>query len=437
MKQLLSSAILTVTLLSACTYEDPVVGAPQPGSAGCTIDGQKQFVLDQMRTVYYWYRDLPPVVDLSQYPTPEALLDYLTSFQPLDGFSYIDLAEADAQFFGEGQYEGFGFSSRFDAPGELRLTRVFASSPANSAGLARGQRILMLNGRTIADIEANEGVDALFSLPMLEFTLQRPDLSEFTVTVNQGLVTIDPVPQFRIIDRPDGTSVGYMELSTFISTAEPEFMTVFSQFASAGVNDVIVDLRYNSGGLVVTTELLGDYLGGGVANGTVFSRTLFNDQIDELNRVEFFESVANSVNLSRLVVIATDRTASASELVTNSLIPHAAVSVVGSSTFGKPVGQLGIEFCDKILRPTSFETVNSDGGGGYFGGIPADCAADDDLAIPIGDDADPNLVAALSLLDTGACPAVTAAPPGDAKPRISTRRAGRDVPPWREYAGAW
>ena len=92
-----------------------MVGAPQPGTAGCSIDGQKQFVLDQMRTVYYWYRDLPPNVDLSQYPTPEALLDYLTSFQPLDGFSYIDLAEADAQFFGEGQYEGYGFSSRFDA----------------------------------------------------------------------------------------------------------------------------------------------------------------------------------------------------------------------------------------------------------------------------------------------------------------------------------
>ena len=295
----------------------------------------------------------------------------------------------------------------------------------------------MLNGRTIADIEANEGVGALFSLPSLEFTIRRLDDSEFTTTVATDVVTIDPVPLYRIIGRPDGTSVGYLELATFISTAESEFATIFAEFDNAGVTDVIIDLRYNGGGLVITTELLGDFLGGGVGPGTVFSKTLFNDQNAASNRIEPFETVANSLNISRLVVIATERTASASELVTNAMFPHADVFIVGSPTLGKPVGQLGLLFCDKILRPTAFETVNADDEGRYFDGLPADCPAPDDLSIAVGADTDPNLVSALALLDTGACPTATNPAPGVQKPRADISPGVRSGPPWRTLAGAW
>jgi carboxyl-terminal processing protease len=421
--------------LAACGDSGSASRAPQVGTSACSIDGQKQFVLDRMRDVYYWYDMLPATVDLAAYPTPEALLDYLVSFQPLDDFSYIDLAASDARFFAEGQYEGFGFSTRFEAQDELRFTRVFNSSPANVAGFARGQRILRLNGRTVADIEASEGIGALFSLPSLEFTVGRLDGSEFTTTVDQDIVTIDPVPQHRVISRPDGTMVGYVELVTFISTAESELVNVFGDFLQAGVTDVIIDLRYNSGGLVITAELLGDLLGGGVADGTTFSRTLFNDRNSAANRIEYFERQVESVSLSRLAIIATNQTASASELVTNSMFPHADVTIVGAATRGKPVGQLGIPFCEKILRPTSFETVNSLGEGQYFDGLAADCAAADDLSIAIGDDTDPNMVAAMSVFDTGGCPAQMSAPSGLQKP-AAVRDVGRAGPAWRQ-AGAW
>jgi C-terminal processing protease CtpA/Prc len=428
---------LTVAAATGCSVDDGGTTPPIAGTAACSVDGQKQYVLERMRDVYFWNDLLPASVDLSAYPTPEALLEYLISFQPLDSFSYIDLAAADAQFFGEGQYEGYGFSTRFEAADDLRFTQVFASSPASAAGFGRGQRILMLNGRTIADIEANEGVGALFSLPSLEYTIRRLDGSEFTTTVATDIVTIDPLPQHRVIDLQGGGRVGYLELSTFISTADSEFQTIFAEFNAAGVTDVIMDLRYNGGGLVNTTELLGDYLGGGVVPGTVFSRTLFNSNNAAANRTEPFESVAASLNVARLVVIATDRTASASELITNAMVPHAGVSIVGSTTLGKPVGQLGLLFCSKILRPTAFETVNSDGDGRYFDGLPADCAADDDLAIPVGDANDPNLAAALTFLETGACPAQTMASPAVQKPAsrsISSRQPG---PPWRQLADAW
>ena len=401
-----SVALLLILLgVGACTESrNNTSASPQVGTDACSIDAQKQFVLDAMRDVYYWNDLLPASVDLDTYTTPEDLLEFLISFQPLDEFSYIDLAASDAQFFGEGRYEGFGFSTQFETPDDLRFLRVFSSGPAAAAGFERGQRILMLNGRTIADIEANEGVNALFALPELEFTIRRLDDSEAVFVVNQGLVTIDPLPQWRLIDLPGGTTIGYLELVSFISTADAVFNEAFAEFRQANVTDVILDLRYNGGGLISTTELLGDYLGGAVAVDPVFSKTLFNSNNSLFNRTAFFQALTESISLSRLVVITTERSASASELITNSMEPHVDVSIVGSATRGKPVGQLGITFCDKILRPTSFETVNADDEGGYFDGLPADCAAPDDVRIPIGDPADPNLIAAQFLLENGACP---------------------------------
>lgn len=431
--------VLTLSvLLTACGGSGGGVGGPQPAPTACSNDGQKQFVLDAMRAWYLWNDLLPANVDINNFATPEDLLASLTTVQPLDNFSFINTAAADAQFFGEGQFEGFGFSSVFVDSTDLRLSRVFASSPANAGGLARGQQIVMLNGRTIEEIQNAEGVGAVFDTTPLDFTMREPTGNEFTVTLSQDVVTIDPVPQFRIIDAGAGQMVGYMELATFISTADPVFDTVFGQFRAAGVNDVIIDLRYNGGGLVSTAELLGDYLGGSVAQNLVFSETQFNDDRAPANNdVEFFELRGNSMSLSRLVVIATQGTASASELVTNSMEPHVEVAIVGDRTFGKPVGQIGLEFCEKILRPTAFQTVNANLFGDYFNGLPADCIAADDLNIAVGADTDPNIVAALSYLATGGCPVATLPSGGHSKPTVTLPQFDRRGPPAREFADAW
>ena len=417
------------------------------GPASCGNTGQKEFVLAAMRDWYFWNNLLPGNVDVDSYATPEALLAFLMTFspddgsgQPIDKFSFIGSAEADAQFFGEGKFEGFGFSRRHLAAGDVRLSRVFGGSPADMGGLARGQRILALNGRTVTEIEAAEGLNAVFDTTPLEFTMQETDGAVFIVTIAQDIVTIDPVPQWRVIDAGGGR-IGYMELSTFISTADPVFDTVFAEFNANGVNDVIIDLRYNGGGLVSTAELLGDFLGGDVAANLTFSKTIFNDdRATEYNVEEFFERLANSMSLSRLVIIATRGTASASELVTNGMDPHVEVAIVGDRTFGKPVGQVGFEFCENILRPTAFQTVNADDFGDYFGGLPvtAGCAAADDLNVPVGDAADPNMVAALGYLNTGGCPVISL-PGGQSKPGFEQDFSQPDqpAPPWREFAGAY
>ncbi len=409
---------LTVFLLSAL-----VVAGCGGGSAGetitgdpssCSNDGQKQFVLDALYDWYLWNDLLPDNLSIADYASPEQLVTSVTQTygpqdsngNPVDLFSSVGSLEADQQFFGEGKYEGFGFSWREES-GQMRMTGVFEGSPADSAGIARGQTVVSLNGRTYSAIQSAEGINQFFdNNATVTFDM---DTLAAPVDVTKDIVTITPVPQWRTIDVGTGVPVGYMDFRSFISTAEPVFATVFNEFSNAGVTDVIIDMRYNGGGLVRTAELLGDYLGSVANPGAVFSRTEFNaDRAAANNTAAFFANpgITDGVNISRFIVIASNRTASASELVTNSLNPYADVWIVGDNTFGKPVGQIGIDFCEKILRPTSFRTVNADGVGDYFGGLPVDCPATDDLDIPVGAPNDPNIVAATSIATTGACPAV-------------------------------
>ena len=411
--------VLTLSaILTACGGSGSS-DVPQVGTAACSNDGQKQFVLDNLYDWYLWNDLLPANINIDDYNSPEDLAFRVTTelgpqkaggAGPLDRFSSVGSLQADQEFFGEGKFEGFGFSWRFmdDAQTIARITRTFLNSPADLGGLQRGQQILSLNGRTVADISSNEGISAFFDAnDSVDFELQPVSGASFmTGPVSKDVVTINPVPQWRIINS-GGRSIGYLELSTFISTASQPFDEAFTAFNNAGVSEVILDLRYNGGGLVSTAEELGNYLGGFVADGLVFSNTAFNQDRSSNNGSSLFSNInGKSVNLSQLVVVASRSTASASELVTNGLIPHVNVGIVGDNTFGKPVGQIGLDFCDKILRPTAFRLENALGAGDYFDGLPADCIAADDLDIAVGDDLDPNMIAAMSFLESGACPVV-------------------------------
>ena len=407
----LFSAFLVVGCSSSS--DDGFAGEP----SSCSNDGQKQFVLDALYDWYLWNDQLPANIDIADYATPEQLVTEVTETfgpqdamgNPVDRFSSVGSLAADQQFFGEGRYEGFGFSWR-EEDGDMRMTGVFVDSPAFPAGIRRGQTVLSLNGRTYASIQADEGINAFFDAnDTVTFEMQRLDTTTFSAAVTKDIVTIDPVPQWRTIDVGPGVPpIGYMEFRTFVSTADPKFDQAFADFIAAGVDDVVIDMRYNGGGLVATAELLGDYLGGFANDGLVFSNTEFNaDRAADYNSTDFFSRRGNSLDTVRFIVIASRGTASASELVTNSLIPYADVWIVGDNTFGKPVGQVGIDFCEKILRPTSFRTTNANGDGDYFDGLPVDCPAADVLDIPVGDDTDPNIIAAVSISQTGGCPVVS------------------------------
>jgi len=446
----LSVLLLSALLVVGCSGGDSFNDGNQPSS--CSNDGQKQFVLDALYDWYLWNDMLPANLNIADYATPEELVTEVTETygpqnamgNPIDLFSYVGSLSEDQQFFGEGQYEGFGFRFNFiNYLPPFQILGVFADSPAGASALERGQTVITLNGRTPVEIQAAEGIDAFFdNTDTVIFVVEDLLGNELPpIEITKGIVTIDPIPQRRTIDLGPGVPpVGYMEFQSFVSTADPVFDQVFAEFIAAGVNDVILDMRYNGGGLVATAELLGDYLGGFANDGLVFSNTEFNaDRAAQYNSTDRFSRRGNSLDTMRLIVIASGGTASASELVTNSLIPYADVWIVGDNTFGKPVGQIGIDFCtDKILRPTAFRTTNANGDGDYFDGLPVDCPATDDASIPVGADNDPNVIAAVSIAATGACP-VLAGPQGQQapviKPEIRHPKSRGNAA--REFAGAY
>jgi carboxyl-terminal processing protease len=444
-------ALLVAASLAACGNESGLEGPPPP--IECSTDSQKLFVLDSLYYWYLWNDMLPANIDIADYVSPEQLVQEVTrtfgpqkpAGGPLDRFSFVGSALADELYYGEGKYEGFGFSWALRGS-DMRFLRVFESSPAFAAGFGRGQTVLRIDGRAIAEILVNEGIDAALDNDTVEFEVQNLDLTTFIVSVSRDIVTINPIPQYRTIAMgPGEPPVGYMEFATFISTAHDgldgnDFDDVFAAFIAAGVEDVIIDMRYNGGGLVNTANLLADHLGGLNNDGQIFANTEFNADRSANNGLDYFANRPNAIDLNRLIIIASRRTASASELVINGLDPFVSggAYIVGDNTYGKPVGQIGVEFCEKILRPTTFKKSNAAGYGDYFDGLPVDCAVADDLSVPTGAASDPNLVAALSYIEGAGCPVVTV-PGGQQKADDLFDAPLPDLQgsPEREFAGAY
>lgn len=381
---------------------DNPVSAPPP--ANCSIAEQNKFVDEVMRDIYYWLDELP-TLDPESFDSPEALLDALV-FEPLDRFSSIGDAEADDAFFSESQFIGVGLGLQVVEDDRLFVTQVFSDGPAAAVGLVRGYEVLVINGMTAADVINGDGISAAFGADEIgvNVDLSYADFNgtEVDVSFAKTLVTIEPVPVTAILTI-GGETVGYLAFRSFVQPAFDELDAAFASFAQAGATGVILDLRYNGGGLISVAEYLGDLLGGTATVGQVFARRVHNSLNAFRDEDTPFLDNANSLNLTKLTVITTPATASASELVINGLVPFLDVTLIGDRTFGKPVGSYGFTFCDKIIRPTSFANFNADDFGDYFDGFAVDCSADDDLGHALGDPLEGMLAEAIVFMETGAC----------------------------------
>ena len=112
------------------------------------------------------------------------------------------------------------------------------------------------------------------------------------------------------------------------------------------------------------------------------------------------------------------------------------VKLVGETTYGKPVGQYGFDFCDKVLYPVAFLVTNARGQADYFSGIPADCAAADDLDRPLADSREASLAEALTVLRTGRCSG-QAAGAEIQQEMLRERIRPIEVDGWHQVTNAW
>jgi C-terminal peptidase prc len=416
--------------------------ASAEAQASCSVPAQNRWVRDALFDLYYWNRELPPI-NPAPFASPQAYLEAVR-FTPLDAtYSYIaDRAEQEA-LFSASQFIGLGMSTPFDGV-ELRVSEVYPDSPAAEAGIRRGDRFLAINGRPLGEIiEAGEIATAFGPQEEgLEVTLEwRPvEGPDRRATLRKRAVIIPPVTATRLYE-VDGRKVGYLVLRNFVEPSTEALDHAFTALRDAGATELILDLRYNGGGLVTVAQHLAGLIGGQRTTGEVFAEYVHNDRHRELNRQIRFEAKTNALNLSRLIVITTRASASASEQIVNGLRPYMPVVIVGDRTFGKPVGQYALPFCDKVLNAVSFVLRNANGEADFFTGLAPTCPAADALDRQLGDPEEASLKEAFVYLRTGACtpPPPATVPPTDPEGQAGARRVRSAIQPadgWQQLLGA-
>jgi carboxyl-terminal processing protease len=405
----------------------------QSGPTSCTTSGQNMYVRDVMSDLYLWHQFMPSVNPV-RFSSPEAVLEALR-YRPLDSsFSYITSRAANDAFYSDSQFIGFGLST-MTTDREMRVLQVFDESPASEASLDRGDRILEINGTSVEWLIETGRIGGAFGPSEIgveaSVVFRSRDGEEHRATMTKRLVTIPTVSLTRVFEI-EGRKVGYLFFRNFVKPSSDALNDAFAAMKEAGVTELVLDLRYNGGGLVDVATHLGSLIGGALTEGQVFAEFRHNDRNTRYDETLRFGHVVSALTLSRVVVIATRSSASASELVINGLRPFMPVVVIGDRTYGKPVGQYGFNFCDKVLAPVAFSLVNADGQGDFFDGISADCAAPDDIEHDLGAADEGSLAEALHYIRTGTCSATVEGTRALRAPREVSRATG-----WQSVVNAY
>jgi carboxyl-terminal processing protease len=249
-------------------------------------------------------------------------------------------------------------------------------------------------------------------------------------------ITETPVQNVHTLSAPNGSLVGYMLFNDHVATAESELVAAFSQLQSAGVADLILDIRYNGGGyLDIASEVAYMVAGPGATNGQTFEVQQFNSKYPSVNPVtgaaiqpvgfhattQGFSSTAGqalpTLNLTRVFVLTGPSTCSASESIINSLRGvNVQVIQIGSTTCGKPYGFYPADNCGVTYFSIQFQGINAQNFGNYPDGFTPQnsvaaqgvslpgCSVADDFTHPLGNSAEGLLASALSYQSNGVCP---------------------------------
>jgi C-terminal processing protease CtpA/Prc len=364
-------------------------------------------------------------------------------------YSFIDDGTVSSEL--NGVKGDFGFAPLYNDVNDLRIRYVYPGSPADLAGIKRGYVITSINGRTNLTYDADNGgagtnvdfvINAYTNSKTISMTLKRFDGSTFNADLSVATYTLNPVLNRKVIDVGNGHKVGYIVFNSFTSptNANAKLNEAFSDFSAKGVTDLVVDLRYNGGGYVSTAEYLTNLIAPTAKSGTPMYYTYFNDKLANgkasilknqvrkdavngtYNYAEFDYSVnGNVVNfsktdvpitlnqLSRVFFIVTGSTASASELTINNVraIKTLDVKLIGTTSYGKPVGFFDIDINKYQMYIPEFETKNADLKGGYYTGMTPGSTEYpgvkdfDDVTKEFGDPTEGLLAHALTYVKTG------------------------------------
>jgi carboxyl-terminal processing protease len=395
--------VVTLISLDSCRKNDN--GTP----SGSDADIIKDSALLITRDFYLWNDQIPAGFDAGKYAGPPEIMTAIRQYSRVDGFTdpvdrySFAMTKEEWDNTSSGISSDFGLNVFFREDGDLRVRSVESASPAGLAGVRRGWRITKVNGSSNITTSNTDFLTAnIYNSANCTFTFEKPDGSSVDVALNATQYQEHPV-YLDTTYTAGSKKVGYLVFNSFLGDTvevDNEFKRIFQEFKDAGVEALVVDLRYNGGGYVSMQQELADYITPSIANGSVMMKQKFNSNYSALNETDMFTK-KGALNIGSLFFIVSDNTASASELLINNLRPYINTKLVGENTYGKPVGFFPLGVGDYYIFPISFITVNSLDQGNYFDGLQVDQAVKDGIDKDWGDVSELRLASVLKYISTG------------------------------------
>ncbi len=379
------------------------------------------FVWKGLNLYYLWQPDVEDLADdrfgnqkqlndwLQTRPAPGEFFQSLLTGPQTDRFSRIfsDYRELEGVLSGTTNTHGADYGLKYKPGSTSQLfgwvRYVLPNSDASNKNISRGDIFHAIDGQELTIHNYRE------LLGRQNYTMHLADFDGGNITPNGQTVTLakwpiaeNPVYETRLFEFGPN-KIGYVMYNGFYPNFEAQLNQAFAEFKTAGVNRLILDLRYNSGGSIGTATRLASMITGQFA-GQVFAAEQWNPKVmqhlaaqgGQVLTNRFGQNLADgtaisSLNLSEVYVLTSAATASASELVINGLRPYINVVQIGETTTGKNVGSITLYDSPDYrkdgastrhryaMQPIVLKVVNRDGFGDYQQGLPADYELPEDL----------------------------------------------------------
>ncbi|MFC5045966.1 S41 family peptidase [Aquimarina hainanensis] len=437
-------------LLISCSGDDDNTTPNTDNEVNNPHQNIHRFIWNGMNQVYLYKENVADLANnrfssvndqnkyFSTFATPEALYEKLKSTTPKDRFSFLtdDYIKLEQNFSGVSKSNGMDFgliraaANSNDVIGYVRY--ILPGTDAENKGIKRGDIFATIDGEKLT---VNSNFGEIFGRD--SYTVGFVSHGDLTPTKSVALTQVEyaenPVYIAKTIDY-NGQKIGYLMYNGFTGDYDEQLNDAFGQFKTDGITDLVLDFRYNGGGSVRTAIDLSAMITGQF-KGEVFSKEIWNSELTAhfqstnperlINRFQDTTrngTLLNSLNLSKLYVLATDRTASASELVMNGLEPYIDIIHIGENTTGKHQASItlydspnfGREGASKdhtyAIQPLVLKSANKNGVTDYDNGLTPDFEFSESLANLgiLGDVNEPFLKSALDHITNGTVPANSA-----------------------------
>jgi len=377
MKKLLIALSFTI-LIASCKKDMTTITDNSGGVANTDVN---TWIYQTMNYYYLWSSNMPKITSTNLNDRPmNYFYTILNDYGNTDRFSWIDSSATNLtnQLNGINTVLGIKYSIFYVDNAQVNLAFVIAyvlkGSPAEKAGLKRGDIILKVDDQNIT--MGNYGSimqNQTLKLGMGTYTAGVFSTNGIANTITKIELQTNPILKDTVI-KWGGRKVGYMAYIQFLSSYDDSLRAVFGRFKNTGIDELVIDLRYNGGGYVTSSDLLTDLIVKDLAGKVdkLMNKKVYNDTYTaELNKSygasafnTNFKMEANNIStLNRVFILTSNGTASASELVINNLKPFMDVILVGEHTYGKNVGSFTLTDSKNRwsygLQPITFKIANS------------------------------------------------------------------------------